>query len=110
MHDEAVTNAVPVMNQMTIGLDFLNKTLGLRPQVGWHIGETSLGDIAGVCTYGLLHNSCSNMHTDPFGHSAFTPYLYSAMEYKAFILNRIPDPLKQVKCVPPWFLLRYLCY
>ena len=36
-------------------------------------------------------------HTDPFGHSAFTPYLYSAMEYKAFILNRMPDPLKQVK-------------
>ena len=40
MHDEAVTNAVPVMNQMTIGLDFLNETLGVRPQIGWHIGET----------------------------------------------------------------------
>ena len=40
MHDEAVTNAVPVMNQMTIGLDFLNSTLGVRPRVGWHIGET----------------------------------------------------------------------
>ena len=39
MHDEAVTNAVPVMNQMTIGLDFLNRTLGVRPQIGWHIGE-----------------------------------------------------------------------
>ena len=39
MHDEAVTNAVPVMNQMTIGLDFLNRILGVRPQIGWHIGE-----------------------------------------------------------------------
>ena len=41
------------------------------------------------------------MHTDPFGHSAFTPYLYSTMEYKAFIPNRMPDPLKQVKYDPP---------
>ena len=53
MHDEAVTNAVPVMNQMTIGLDFLNKTLGVRPQVGWHIGETlRLQHTRGM--YGLL--------------------------------------------------------
>jgi lysosomal alpha-mannosidase len=69
MHDEAVADAVSVMNQLTLGIGWLNGSLATRPQIGWHI--------------------------DPFGHSAFTPYLYGDMDYKAFVLNRIPDPLKQ---------------
>ena len=54
---------------MTEGLLFLNTTLGVRPTIGWHI--------------------------DPFGHSSLTPELYSLLEYDAFVLNRIPDPIKQ---------------
>lgn len=69
MHDEADTSMIGILNQMTEGLIFLNKTLGVRPNVGWHI--------------------------DPFGHSSFTPELYSLLTYDAFVLNRIPDPIKQ---------------
>ena len=39
MHDEAVTDAVSVMNQMTLGLGWLNGSLTIRPQIGWHIGK-----------------------------------------------------------------------
>ena len=69
MHDEADTSMRGILNQMTEGLLFLNTTLGVRPTVGWHI--------------------------DPFGHSAFTPQLYSLLTYDVFVLNRIPDPIKQ---------------
>ena len=69
MHDEAVTSLRGILNQMTEGLFFLNGTLGVRPRVGWHI--------------------------DPFGHSSFTPELFSLLAYDAFVLNRIPDPVKQ---------------
>ena len=69
MHDEAVTSLRGVLNQMTQGLIFLNTTLGVRPRVGWHI--------------------------DPFGHSSFTPQLFSLLNYDMFVLNRIPDNVKQ---------------
>jgi lysosomal alpha-mannosidase len=69
MHDEADTSMRGILNQMTEGLLFLNTTLGVRPTVGWHI--------------------------DPFGHSSFTPELYSLLTYDVFVLNRIPDPIKQ---------------
>ena len=69
MHDEADTSMGGILNQMTEGLVFLNTTLGVRPTVGWHI--------------------------DPFGHSSFTPELFSLLTYSAFVLNRIPDPIKQ---------------
>lgn len=69
MHDEAVTSLRGILNQMTEGLIFLNTTLGVRPRIGWHI--------------------------DPFGHSSFTPELFSLLNYDMFVLNRIPDPIKQ---------------
>ncbi len=69
MHDEADTSLYGVVNQMTLGLRFLNKTLGFRPRVEWHI--------------------------DPFGHSIFMPELYSRMGYKAVVINRVPNPTKQ---------------
>ena len=69
MHDEADTSLRGILNQMTEGLMFLNTTLGVRPTVGWHI--------------------------DPFGHSSFTPELYSLLGYDAIVLNRIPDSIKQ---------------
>lgn len=69
MHDEADTSVRGILNQMTEGLQFLEEELGVRPREGWHI--------------------------DPFGHSLFTPELFSLLGYRAFVLNRIPDPLKQ---------------
>ena len=39
MHDEAVSDAVSVMNQLTLGLGWLNGSLAIRPQIGWHIGR-----------------------------------------------------------------------
>ena len=69
MHDEADTSLRGILNQMTEGLTFLNTTLGVRPRIGWHI--------------------------DPFGHSSFTPQLFSLLNYDMFVLNRIPDPIKQ---------------
>lgn len=69
MHDEAVTSAYGIVEQMTLGLTFLNKTLGVRPKVEWHI--------------------------DPFGHSAFMPELYRQLGYKGVVINRVPNDIKQ---------------
>ncbi len=69
MHDEATTSIYGTVNQMTVGLRFLNTTLGVRPRVEWHI--------------------------DPFGHSQFMPELYALLRYKAVIINRVPNPVKQ---------------
>ena len=69
MHDEADTSVYGILNQISVGLDFLEGNLGVRPSVEWHI--------------------------DPFGHSIFMPELYSLLGYKAVIINRIPDHIKQ---------------
>ena len=69
MHDEADTSVYGILNQISLGLDFLEGNLGVRPSVEWHI--------------------------DPFGHSICMPELYSLLGYKAVIINRIPDPIKQ---------------
>ena len=69
MHDEAVNNAYAIVTQMSLGLRFLNETLGVRPQYEWHI--------------------------DPFGHSLMMSELYHSLQYKAIVLNRIPNPIKQ---------------
>jgi hypothetical protein len=69
MHDEAVNNAYTIVNQLSLGLKFLNETLEVRPKYEWHI--------------------------DPFGHSLMMPELYESLQYNAIILNRIPNPLKQ---------------
>ena len=69
MHDEADTSMFGILNQMSLGLHFLNTTLEVRPQIEWHI--------------------------DPFGHSIFMLELYSRLGYKAVVLNRVPNPVKQ---------------
>ena len=69
MHDEAVTNAFTINTQMTLGLKFLREVFDSRPQYEWHI--------------------------DPFGHSSLMPELYSALRYKAIVINRIPNDVKQ---------------
>ncbi len=69
MHDEAVNNAATILNQMALGLKYLNETLSVRPKYEWHI--------------------------DPFGHSLMMPELYTALQYDAIVINRIPDHIKQ---------------
>lgn len=69
MHDEADPSLFGILNQMHQGLSFLRDTFGTRPSVEWHI--------------------------DPFGHSLFTPELYSQLGYKAVVINRVPDQVKQ---------------
>ena len=74
-----------------------------------------LNDIMVVSTvlsfiYFILHfpfNFRYCLHTDPFGHSGFTPFLYHAMDYKAFIPNRIPDPIKQVMFCVILYIRKY---
>jgi hypothetical protein len=69
MHDEADPSLFGILNQMHQGLSFLRDTFGTRPNVEWHI--------------------------DPFGHSLFMPELYSQLGYKAVVINRVPDKVKQ---------------
>lgn len=69
MHDEADPSLFGILNQMHLGLSFLRDTFGARPTVEWHI--------------------------DPFGHSLFMPELYSQLGYKAVVINRIPNAVKQ---------------
>lgn len=38
MNDEAITNYVSVINQMTEGHLFLLENFGVAPKVAWHIG------------------------------------------------------------------------
>ena len=69
MHNEADPSLFGILNQMHQGLSFLRDTFGTRPSVEWHI--------------------------DPFGHSLFTPELYSQLGYKAVVINCVPDKVKQ---------------
>jgi hypothetical protein len=62
-NDEANPTMESVVNQVTTGHEFLLKTFGVRPKIGWQI--------------------------DPFGHSAMTPALFANLGYDATVINRI---------------------
>eukprot|EP01104_Vermistella_antarctica_P015687 TRINITY_DN5202_c0_g4_i2.p1 TRINITY_DN5202_c0_g4~~TRINITY_DN5202_c0_g4_i2.p1 ORF type:complete len:1225 (+),score=354.91 TRINITY_DN5202_c0_g4_i2:133-3807(+) len=66
--DEANPNYDDVINHISVGHDYLLKTFGIRPKVGWQI--------------------------DPFGHSSLTPTLFSRMGFDAMVINRIHYSLK----------------
>jgi hypothetical protein len=73
MHDEANSDLGSLLDQMTMGRQWLNSTFGgeewSRPRHGWHI--------------------------DPFGASSLSPQLFGQLlGYEALVLNRIPDPVK----------------
>ena len=61
----AATHYNGIIDQMTLGLRFINDTFGeeARPTIGWHI--------------------------DPFGHSAEQASLFSLMSFDGFFLGRI---------------------
>nr|XP_056703983.1 lysosomal alpha-mannosidase [Euleptes europaea] len=65
MNDEAAVHYSSVIDQMSLGLNFLKETFGEcgRPQVAWHI--------------------------DPFGHSREQASLFAQMGYDGFFLGRI---------------------
>ena len=46
---------------METGINWLEKTFGQRPRVGWQI--------------------------DPFGHSALSPYIYSELGFDAIVID-----------------------
>lgn len=66
MNDEATTHYSAIIDQMTLGLKFLNETFGPKcgvPKVAWHI--------------------------DPFGHSREQASLFAMMNFDGFIFSRI---------------------
>ena len=37
MNDEAATHYVAIVDQMALGHEFLLRTFGVKPRIGWHI-------------------------------------------------------------------------
>ena len=71
MNDEAATHYNAIIDQMSLGLRFINDTFGAdaRPLVAWHI--------------------------DPFGHSAEQASLFSMMSFDGFFFGRIDEEDKK---------------
>eukprot|EP01132_Coremiostelium_polycephalum_P004243 gene4243-5312_t len=67
-NDEAVTHYEAVINQMTLGHQFLLKEFGVRPEISWQI--------------------------DPFGPSTVTATLFKLMGFKYHIINRLDERIK----------------
>ncbi|XP_055937632.1 lysosomal alpha-mannosidase-like [Argiope bruennichi] len=65
MNDEATTHYLAIIDQMTLGLRFLNETFGVcgRPKVGWQI--------------------------DTFGHSREQASLFAQMKFDGLFLGRL---------------------
>jgi hypothetical protein len=62
MNDEAGTHYYDIIDQMTLGHQFLKETFGVTPTIGWHI--------------------------DPFGHSATHAEVFAKMNFDAFFFGR----------------------
>ncbi|XP_075400979.1 lysosomal alpha-mannosidase-like [Tenrec ecaudatus] len=73
MNDEATTHYGAIVDQMTLGLNFLENTFGKvgRPHVAWHI--------------------------DPFGHSREQASLFAQMGFDGFFLGRIDYQDKYIR-------------
>nr|XP_023692209.1 epididymis-specific alpha-mannosidase isoform X1 [Paramormyrops kingsleyae] len=69
MHDEAVTDMVDDILQLTEGHGFLYETFGIRPQFSWHV--------------------------DPFGASSTTAVLFALAGFNGHLISRIDYDLKE---------------
>lgn len=69
MNDEANTNYVAEINQMTLGHQFILDNFGVRPKIAWHV--------------------------DPFGSSSVTPTLWAMSGFDDFVIARIDFRLKE---------------
>ncbi|XP_018012981.1 alpha-mannosidase 2 [Hyalella azteca] len=69
MPDEASTHLYALVDQMVIGHQWLNRTLGIKPAHGWSI--------------------------DPFGHGAAVPYLLHEASISGTVIQRIHYAWKQ---------------
>ncbi|EGG19315.1 hypothetical protein DFA_02102 [Cavenderia fasciculata] len=69
-NDEALTHYEAILNQNTLGHQFLLSTFGVKPQVGWQI--------------------------DPFGPSTMTAQLFKLMGFKGHIINRLDMRIKNI--------------
>ncbi|EFA78443.1 hypothetical protein PPL_09095 [Heterostelium album PN500] len=67
-NDEAVAHYQAVINQMTLGHQFLLGEFGVTPKVGWQI--------------------------DPFGASNLTPMLFRLMGFQYHVIDRVDQRLK----------------
>ncbi|GAM19522.1 hypothetical protein SAMD00019534_026970 [Acytostelium subglobosum LB1] len=63
MNDEATTYYDDIIDQMTLGHQFLNQKFGVTPKIGWHI--------------------------DPFGHSSAQAALFANLGFEAFFICRL---------------------
>ncbi|EFA84943.1 alpha-mannosidase [Heterostelium album PN500] len=63
MNDEAATYYDDIIDQMTLGHQFLNEHFGVTPKIGWHI--------------------------DPFGHSNTQATIFGNIGFDAFIIGRM---------------------
>ena len=73
MNDEAATHYNAIIDQMTYGLNFVEKTFGsdARPRIAWHI--------------------------DPFGHSNEQASIFAQMSFDGFFLGRIDYEDKKLR-------------
>lgn len=69
MNDEACPTHSAIINQFTLGHQWLNETFGIIPNIGWQI--------------------------DPFGASSVIPTLYKEMGFKYHVIARIDHQLKE---------------
>ncbi|GAM29188.1 hypothetical protein SAMD00019534_123640 [Acytostelium subglobosum LB1] len=63
MNDEATTYYDDIIDQMTLGHQFINENFGVTPKIGWHI--------------------------DPFGHSNAQSAIFGNIGFDAFIIGRM---------------------
>ena len=68
---------------MQLGHEYLRKTFGVRPKIGWQI--------------------------DPFGSSISTPTIFAKMGFDAHVINRIPQTIFDKMPYRAHFTLVLLC-
>ena len=68
-NDESLSDLKSIINQMNLGLQYLEERFNATPKVGWQI--------------------------DPFGYNHFMPGVFSELGYDYLVLNRIGDIEKE---------------